>query len=244
MSSADTPVWKTAVTAFFAALGSSVLLGLLLWLLHRNGIGSDSNLATAIMSALYIVIFFPLFFLLFYQKSRLESLQSERKDDLLLDELTKLYRSTVFEELATAQIELAKRNRWPVGLVVMDIDSLSEINEKYGYEAGNRVLRHFSSMLRSSIRESDLAARCDDDRFVLLLPDCDARSAQRVMQRFQARVLESPAETEDGEPVNIPFSCGVVSFAGQVARFDTVMGRADEALMRAKKKGANRIELF
>ncbi len=82
------------------------------------------------------------------------------------------------------------------------------------------------------------------DRFVLLLPDCDARSVQSVMQRFQARVLESPAETEDGEPVNIPFSCGVVSFAGQVARFDTVMSRVDEALMRAKKKGVNRIELF
>ncbi len=52
MSSADTPVWKTAVTAFFAVFGSSVLLGLLLWSLLRNGIGSDSNLATAIMSAL------------------------------------------------------------------------------------------------------------------------------------------------------------------------------------------------
>ncbi len=232
MSSADTPVWKTAVTAFFAALGSSVLLGSFQWLLRRNGIGDDSNLATAIMSALYIAIFFPLFFLLFYRKSRLKTVESERKDDVLLDELTKLYRSTVFEELASAQIKIAKRNRWPVGLVIMDIDRLSEINEKYGYETGNLVLKQFSSILRSSIRESDLAARYDDDRFVLLLPDCDARDAQRVIQRIQARVLESPAEVEGSESVNIPFSSGVVSFAGQVA------------LMRAKKKGANRIELF
>ncbi len=162
----------------------------------------------------------------------------------MLDEITKLYKSTVFEELAGTQIKIAKHNRWPVGLVVMDIDRLSEINEKYGYETGDLVLKHFSSILRSSIRESDLAARYDDDRFVLLLPDCDARDAQRVIQRIQAKVLESPAVAESRESVNIPFSSGVVSFAGQVVRFDTIMSRADEALMRAKKKGANRIELF
>lgn len=244
MLSADTPVWKTAVTAFFAALGSSVLLGLLLWLLRQNGIGSGSNLATAIMSAVYLAIFFLLFFLLFRQKGRLEKLEKELKEGILLDETTKLYKSSVFEELADTQIKIARRNKWPVGLVVMDIDRLSEVNEKFGYETGNLVLRHFSKILKSSIRESDLVARYDDDRFVLMLPDCDAVNARKVMQRIQARVLESPIETESTETVNIPFSSGVVSFAGQVARLETIMSRADEALMRAKKKGANRIELF
>ncbi len=244
MLQADTPVWKMAVMAFFAAVGSSVLLGSLLWLLRHNGIGSGSNLTIAIMSAVYLVLFFPLFFQLLRQRANLERLEREIKEGHLLDETTRLYKSSVFEELADTQIKIARRNRWPVGLVVMDIDSLSTINETFGYESGNRVLKHFSSILKSSVRESDLLARYDDDRFVLLLPDCDARNAKKVIQRIQAKVLESPAESEGQEPINIPFSSGVVSFSGQVARLDTIMGRADEALMRAKKNGANRIELF
>jgi len=244
MLNADTPVWKSAVTAFFAALGGSVLLGLLSKLLLGNGIGIDSNPAIVIMVALYLTIFFPLFFLLFRQKSRLDRLEKERGEDMLLDETTKLYKSSVFKELAETQIKIAKRNRWPLGLVAMDIDGLSEINERFGYEAGNRVLQRFSSILISSVRESDLVARYDDDRFILMLPDCDAQNAQKVIQRIHAKVLESPVESAESERINIPFSSGVVSFSGQVARFGTIMSRAEEALMRAKKKGANRIELF
>ncbi len=244
MLNADIPVQKIAVTAFFAAVGSSVLLGLLMQMLRQSGIESDSNLVTAIMSAVYLAIFFPLFFLFLKQKKELEGLRRRVKEGLLLDETTRLYKSSVFEELADTQIKIARRNKWPIGLAVMDIDKLSAVNESYGYETGNRVLKHFSSLLKSSVRESDLLARYDDDRFVLLLPDCDAVNAQRVIQRIQARVLESPIETEESKSITIPFSSGVVSFSGQVARLETIMVRADEALMRAKRKGANRIELF
>ncbi len=244
MLNAETPIRKIAVMAFFAAVGGSVLLVLLMSVLHQSGIGNGSNLVTAIMSAVYLALFFPLFFLLFRQQKELNGLRKQVKEGLLLDETTRLYKSSVFEELADTQIKIARRNKWPIGLVVMDIDRLSAVNENYGYEAGNKVLKHFSSMLKSSVRESDLLARYDDDRFVLLLPDCDARNAQKVIQRIQARVLESPVETEESKSINIPFSSGVVSFSGQVARLATIMGRADEALMRAKKKGANRIEVF
>ncbi len=244
MLQADTPVWKIAVMAFFAAVGSSVLLGSLLWLLRHYGIGSGSNLTIAIMSAVYLLLLFPLFFQHLRQRSDLQRLEREKKEGHLLDETTRLYKSSVFEELADTQIKIARRNRWPIGLVVMDIDSLSTINERFGYESGNRVLKHFSEILKSSVRESDLLARYEDDRFVLLLPDCDATNAKRVVQRIQVNVLESPLESEGFEPIGITFSSGVVSFAGQVARLDTIMGRADEALMRAKRNGANRIELF
>ena len=244
MFKADASVTRSALAAFFAAFCSSALLLAVMLLMMENGIGSGSNLTIAIMSALYLLLFFPLFFLLFRQRSELEKVEKEIKEGMLLDETTRLYKSSVFEELADTQIKIARRNKWPVGLVVMDIDGLSSINESFGYESGNMVLKHFSSILKSSVRESDLLARYDDDRFLLLLPDCDTKNALKVMQRIQATVLESPLESGESERINIPFSSGVVSFSGRVAKLATIMGRADEALERAKRNGANRIEVF
>ena len=238
----DKPVWRIAAESFFAACGAAAVLTGYQWALQRSGIGG-TDLALALSGAAYAAVFLPLFYYLLKQRAMIERVKKEIEEEALRDETTKLYKSRVFKELAGSQIRLCKRNGWPVGLVIMDIDRLGRINDTYGYDAGNRVLRHFAETLTRTVRESDLAARLDDDRFALLLPKCDAKEAKKVIQRIQEGILSHPLKVDRGE-VKIPFSCGVVSFAGKVAKFNVLVNRADEALERAKRKGGNRIELF
>ncbi len=213
------------------------------WLLEENGLWSEPERGGLVLSLFSMTLFLPLFYFLFRQRETIEALREKRENALLCDDMTRLYKSKVFKELAAVQIRLCKRNGWPISLVLTDIDGLSKINEERSYDTGNQVLKHFAGVLKETVRESDLVARFDDDRFVVLLPKCDINGAREVVQRFQSRILSSPLKVE-GREVKIPFSCGVVSFAGRVAKFRHLMNRADEALKLAKRKGGNRIELF
>jgi diguanylate cyclase len=239
----DKPVWKIAAESFAAATVASALLTGYQWLLAHAGVTGGSDLGLALMSGAYLVLFLLLFYYLFKQRAMIERVKKEREEASLRDETTQLYKSRVFKELAGTQIRLCKRNGWPVGMVILDIDRLGAINDKYGYDAGNQVLRHFAATVHETVRESDLVARLDDDRFALLLPKCTAKDAKKVIQRIQERILSHPLKVDRGE-VKIPFSCGVVSFAGKVAKYNHMLNRANEALAVAKNKGGNRIELF
>ncbi len=239
----DKPVWKIAVEAFFAAIGASALLSAFMWALMRGGVGPDSDLLLSLMSAAYLVVFLPIFYQMFKQRAMIARVHREKEEEALRDETTRLYKTKVFKELAGSQIRLCKRNDWHVSMVVMDIDRLGQINEKHGYDAGNQVLKHFARTLRESVRESDLEARIDDDRFALLLPKCEAKEAKKVIQRIQEQILSEPLQV-GRHTIKIPFTSGISSFAGKVAKYNMLLNRANEALENAKRKGGNRIELF
>jgi diguanylate cyclase (GGDEF)-like protein len=239
----DKCLLKVGVAAFGLGAAASLLLSGIGWLLAEKGLWAQPEEGLLIMGVVYLVLFTPLFYYLLYQKSIVDQIKKDKEERLLRDVTTRLYKSKVFKELAGTQIRLCKRNGWPVGMIVMDIDQLARINQQYSFDAGNQALRHFAVILKETIRESDLVARFDDDRFVLLLPNCDINSAKKVVQRFQSRILSTPLVVDKKE-IKIPFSSGVVSFAGRVAKFNHLLNRANMALEQAKKKGGNRIELL
>ncbi len=239
----DKCLLKVGVAAFGLGAAAGLLLSGIGWLLAEKGLWAQPEEGLVIMGVVYLVLFTPLFYYLLYQKSIVDQIKKDKEERLLRDVTTRLYKSKVFKELAGTQIRLCKRNGWPVGMIVMDIDQLARINQQYSFDAGNQALRHFAAILKETIRESDLVARFDDDRFVLLLPNCDINSAKKVVQRFQSQILSTPLVVDKKE-IKIPFSSGVVSFAGRVAKFNHLLNRASMALEQAKKKGGNRIELF
>jgi len=239
----DKCLLKVALGAVGLGALASLLLSGIGWALAQKGVWSQPEEGLIVMGLVYLVVFTPVFYYLLYQKSIVDQIKRDREERLLRDVTSRLYKSKVFKELAGTQIRLCKRNGWPIGMVVMDIDQLARINKEYSFDAGNQALRHFAAILKETIRESDLVARFDDDRFVLLLPNCDINSAKKVVQRFQSQILSTPLVVDKKE-IKIPFSSGVVSFAGRVAKFNHLINRANMALDEAKKKGGNRIELF
>jgi len=243
MQKSNESKWKSSLRVILASMGASGLLTALQWFFIQPYIGIAPDLSIGMMGIIYFLLFTLLFSRLFQQKTKLEEIEREKEVQKLLDETTRLYKSKVFRELASTHIRMCRRNNWTVGLILMDIDRLSKINEKYGYEAGNEVLKHFASVLKETIRDSDIVARLDDDCFALLLPDCNEKDAKRVTQRIQLKILEAPPKIEKN-PIKIPFSSGIVSFAGKVARYNLMVDRATEALEQAKRKGGNRIVLY
>jgi len=102
----------------------------------------------------------------------------------LYDELTEVYNRRFLEEYLKKELERARREQYPVVLVVMDIDALRLINDRYGHVFGDEVLRMVARVLQGGLRSSDVVARYGEDEFVIVLPETEEQDARRVVERI------------------------------------------------------------
>ena len=122
-----------------------------------------------------------------------------------------------------------------------DIDDFKRINDRYGHDAGDDVLREFAAVLRLTLRESDLAGRWGGEEFVMLLSGTDAGGGSHLAERVRAALLERSFHGRDGAVFGVTASFGVAQLQpGEGER--QLFARADRALYEAKKLGKNRVE--
>lgn len=154
-----------------------------------------------------------------------------------LDGLTNILNRRAFEREAMRNLTEAARQ--PLCLVACDIDEFKLINDTWGHQAGDEVIRAFATLLAASIREGDIAGRTGGEEFGLLLQNCSRANAHRLAERIRGAFERTPFLFGD-EHVYITASFGV---AGQQAGepFLALAGRADALLYAAKGKGRNRI---
>jgi diguanylate cyclase (GGDEF)-like protein len=154
------------------------------------------------------------------------------------DGLTDLANRRQFEEALAAEISRAERFGGPLALVLADLDDFKQVNDHYGHQTGDDVLRAFAGVLRDTVRDIDVAARYGGEEFAVLLPQTDLDGAERLAERLRetmaAHVIASPEESD----FSVTSSFGVASFpeAGTSA---ALFAAADEALYRAKSAGKN-----
>ncbi len=131
----------------------------------------------------------------------------------------------------------SQRNNRPFGLVMFDIDHFKRINDSFGHQAGDGVLRFVTDTIRQQLRKEDRIARWGGEEFLILLPDTDLATAHAIAQRMQS-TLDATCWTWEGKPVHVTasFSAG----AGGQGRAD--LQALDRALYRAKELGRNRVE--
>jgi len=124
-------------------------------------------------------------------------------------------------------------------VIMLDIDDFKRINDTWGHETGDLVLRGLAEALAAATRTIDLAARLGGEEFAILLPNTDAEGAHGVAERIQ-RELESMAVTVGDAHVGATASFGISSFPDLVA-LDDLLNDADRSLYEAKRAGKNRI---
>jgi diguanylate cyclase (GGDEF)-like protein len=137
-----------------------------------------------------------------------------------------------------AQLPALIENHDQYAVAYGDLDHFKRLNDEHGHDIGDRALKLFSEVLRSTLRPSDLYVRWGGEEFVLVLPNTGMHDAVRVLDRVRGRLAERVAAT------NLPaFTTSFgVSDSTMAEAFDTILNRADEALMRAKQAGRNRVE--
>ena len=153
----------------------------------------------------------------------------------LTDALTGVANSRCFREMAERELARGRRLGTPVTLAYIDVDRFKSVNDAFGHDAGDALLRAIATTLAASARDIDLAARMGGDEFALLLPGVDADTAPPIIDRILASLDHL---VRDAYPA-VGFSVGVVTVTDADIRLDDVIGRADR-LMYLAKHGAGR----
>lgn len=160
------------------------------------------------------------------------------------DALTGLFNRRYFERRLREESAHARRHLRPFSLVMVDLDHFKLVNDTYGHEDGDRVLRHMAEVIQMQLREDDVACRYGGEEFVLLLRATTGMAARIVANRLRANLANKPIPLgEKNEPKHITFSAGVAAADDRNGfNADDIVQRADQALYRAKRAGRNRVE--
>lgn len=160
----------------------------------------------------------------------------------ITDPLTDLYnRRYMQSHLDTITRENATTGK-SVSYIIVDIDYFKLVNDEYGHDVGDEVLRQFAKRIQHNIRGADLACRYGGEEFVVIMPDTDLSFAQMVAERLRVYVSDKPFELENVDKnLNLTISIGVACSEGRADGSAEIMRRADQALYRAKRDGRNRV---
>jgi diguanylate cyclase (GGDEF)-like protein len=156
------------------------------------------------------------------------------------DDLTGLSNRRAFDDALTGEIERAKRFGTDLGLVLIDLDNFKLVNDTYGHQQGDMVLREVARVLRETSREIDQPARYGGEELALVLPGTDLEGAYNLAERVRERIAGLRIPRPDGVgTMNITTSCGVAAVPPTAADERALLAAADAALYEGKRKGKN-----
>lgn len=158
----------------------------------------------------------------------------------ITDELTGFYNARYFTGRVQQEVQRAGRYSHPLSLVMIDSDSLKNVNDIFGHDEGNRYLVELAQIIRERVRQTDIVARFGGDEFLVLMPETElaaaVASADRIRQGAHRRFGPSGVE-----PIDVHVSGGVASFPATAKDHEELFRQADHALYVAKRRGKNTI---
>lgn len=158
------------------------------------------------------------------------------------DGLTGLHNRRYLDSHLQTLFDRAVARRRPLSLMITDLDRFKAINDTYGHDGGDDVLREFAHRLRKNVRGIDLACRFGGEEFVVVMPDTEGAVAEKVAERIRAEIARSPFSVgREGKTAEVTISVGVSSVLKGSDTVDGLIKRADIALYEAKNSGRNRV---
>jgi diguanylate cyclase (GGDEF)-like protein len=164
----------------------------------------------------------------------------KRTEELsIVDELTNSYNYRYFIQRLQEEKKRAVRYSLPLSIIMVDIDRFKKLNDRYGHEVGNIVLRSLTRTIRRCVRDVDVLARYGGEEFVVILPQTPQIEAHRIGERIREQVEATNIDAGSTGIVNITVSVGVSSYPENGKSEEDLVSVADQALYRAKGSGRN-----
>ena len=201
-----------------------------------------SNLTKDVQKVFYFNLFSSLFVTLIITLLILFIVNSNNKKILHLaefDTLTNIINRRVFQEKFEYFLSLSKRDEKNLSLVFLDIDNFKNINDTFGHNIGDEVLKLFASIIKTHLRETDLVGRWGGEEFTILLIDCDLEEAKIIIEKLRATIENSKA-LHHLVKYSVTASFGVTEVMRD-DNADAIIQRADDAMYSSKEAGKNRI---
>jgi len=172
---------------------------------------------------------------------RLRDTVQQTMEMAVTDGLTGLHNRRFMTTHMEQTLEQAHRHGRSLSVMIADMDHFKAVNDTYGHDAGDAVLRELAERIRSSIRGADLACRYGGEEFVVIMPDTDLSAAGIVAERIRERIAAEPFRLPDGRMLPRTISIGIGALEGAHDTCETIMKRADGGLYEAKESGRNRV---
>jgi diguanylate cyclase (GGDEF)-like protein len=174
------------------------------------------------------------------QIAEIGELQARLREQATRDPLTGLFNRRYLTETLARELARGQREDRPLSVVLLDVDHFKALNDAFGHEAGDLVLRSLASFLAEQTRHGDIACRYGGDELVVVLPGAPAESAQARAEEWRTAFQEMRVGFGDAE-LRATASMGVAAFPAQARSAEDLLRLADAALYDAKRQGRNRV---
>ncbi|WP_404377963.1 GGDEF domain-containing protein [Vreelandella aquamarina] len=175
-----------------------------------------------------------------------KQLEEKLRAQAMTDPLTGVYNRRYLQNQAAIEMARARRHHYPIALLAIDIDHFKHINDEYGHDAGDDVLKHFTQVIISLLRQEDLLCRVGGEEFAVLLPNTELPQAEQVAERIR-KAIENAEVTIESEgtqqTIKVTTSLGVTLVDEIETSLKPAIKRADIGLYQAKEAGRNRVTI-
>ncbi|MFK5893531.1 MAG: GGDEF domain-containing protein [Pseudomonadota bacterium] len=154
------------------------------------------------------------------------------------DHLTGLYNRSIFQQRITDEMNRATRYQHSLSIFMLDIDHFKKVNDIYGHQVGDNVLRSIASLLKNAIRDSDTVIRYGGEEFIVILPETSITKAKELAERLITKVSEKFVSIDD-RLLNLTVSIGIATYPDNAKSWQDLVEAADQAMYSAKKSGRN-----
>ncbi|PIU67461.1 MAG: hypothetical protein COS84_04590 [Armatimonadetes bacterium CG07_land_8_20_14_0_80_40_9] len=158
----------------------------------------------------------------------------------ITDELTNLYIYRYFRQRLDNEIKRSRRYFFPLALIILDIDHFKRVNDTYGHQCGDFVLKELAKIIKEEVREVDISCRYGGEEFTVILPETDLEGASTLAERLRESVEEHSFLFKK-QLLKITISLGVAELSPSLSGIEELINLADIALYQAKEGGRNKV---
>lgn len=215
-------------------------IALIMWV---AGVSRFAVINSAIFIALAIAVSLLLARVFEASNRHAWSLEQELTREARTDALTGLANRRALDEAGLQSVKRAARAALPLSVILCDVDHFKDINDRYGHDAGDKVIRVVAMQLRKEVRETDALGRWGGEEFLAVLPDTGEAQARVLAERMRAAV-EAVAQPLPGNPhltASFGVACATIAADEQDGCWPRLLKAADDAMYRAKAAGRNRV---